>query len=98
MIPVILIDQIARRAECSFVSEMPWDNPGYLTLYDKNTNRNHRFANPRPLDHLFAYVAECDAIPPYFARVIRPFSAPRHSPQSIPSTENQSIVEDAPDA
>ena len=71
MIPQFMVDYCEKNAKNSFVGELPFQNKGYLTLFNKNSLTNVKFKNPKKMKTHFAYEAEIDKIPKYFVETIK---------------------------
>ena len=70
IIPMFLIDSIKQKAKNSFVSLLPFQEKGYITLYNKNNNKNYRFKLLQQSEKYFGYECEVYRIPNYFKNVI----------------------------
>lgn len=77
IVPHILIEKIRGRAKSSSIGQEPDENPGYLTLFNKNSMVNDKFANPQPCPYMDATIVEADEIPMYWKNVIKPYEVGR---------------------
>ncbi len=73
IVPHNLIEKIRGMANSSFVGQGPDDNPGYLTLFNKNSMVNDKFKNPRQSSVMDAVIVEADKIPRYWRTWIKPY-------------------------
>ena len=72
IIPCNIIEQSRLRARNSFIGKEPEANSGYLTLYNKNSNKNILFLiSSQQSPKYYAVIVEADSIPRYWQKMIR---------------------------
>lgn len=73
IVPHNLIALVRGRAKNSCLAQDPDVNPGFLTLYNKNSIVNDKFRNPQQSSYMDAVIVEADTIPDYWKGVIKPY-------------------------